>query len=320
VLVISPLRLACAGCLCGTALLLGCGGGGEGGDTQAANPPASKLRERVLLSGNVPRVRATDLAAPIAAYRRYAAAELAAMSTAIDELGAAVDAGDLAASRRAWVAADARYEAIDAAYGAFGELDARIDGEPGGLEGGPRSPEFTGLHRIELALWGHRSTAEAAPHVERLAADVESLRQEMPRIEIEPLEYVLRCHEVLEGTLDLQLSGRASPWSATALVALRSNLRGTETVLGSLRPLIRRRSPLALTRIEASLGELARAIGELETPAGGLPRWDALPAAQSTEIAGLTAAAAEQLAYVPEVVDPRPPLPLKSALGTVEQG
>ena len=32
----------------------------------------------------------------------------------------------------AWLAADARYESIGAAYGAFGDLDAAINGEPAG--------------------------------------------------------------------------------------------------------------------------------------------------------------------------------------------
>lgn len=318
---ISPLRLACAGCLCGAVLLLGCGGGGGAGDTRAAaNPPAPPLSSRVLLSGNIPRVRPADLSAPIARYRAYVATQLTPMQADVAQLSEAVAAGDLDRAREAWLAADARYESIGAAYGAFGNLDARIDGSAGGLSGGVRSPEFTGLHRIELALWGERSTAAAAPYVAGLAQDVAALREAAPTIAIEPLEYILRCHEVLEGTLDLQLSGRASPWSSSALLALRSNLQGTETVLGTLKAMIRRRSPLVLQRIESSLADLTRAVHGVEAPDGSLPRWDSLPAPSRTAIAGITAAAAEQLAYVPEVVDPRPPLPLKSSFGTRESG
>lgn len=309
---------ACALGLLAALTALGCGGGGEA--TTAESPPAPTLSSRVLLSGNIPRVRPADLAAPIALYRRYVLSELGPMQREAGELGRAVAGGDLPGARRAWLAADARYEAIGAAYGAFGELDARINGGPGGLSGGTRSPDFTGLHRIELALWGRGSTADAGPYTERLAADLRALRRRVPGIEIEPLEYVLRCHEVLEGTLDLQLSGRESPWSGSALIALRSNLRGTKVVLGSLRRMIRRRSPLVLKHIEAGLDRLSRAVHEAAGPGGSMPRWDALPPAEKTRIAGLTAGAAEQLAYVPEVVDPRPPLPQKSALGTQEAG
>ena len=148
----------------------GCGGGGEGSTTVEA--PASKLADRVLLSGMNPTVTATDLAGPIAAYKRHVAAELGTMEGDLRRLQTAVDAGDLEAARRAWLAADSSYESIGAAYGAFGDLDARINGETAGLPGGASSPDFTGLHRIELALFGRGSVADAASYVPRLAADV----------------------------------------------------------------------------------------------------------------------------------------------------
>src|SRR5262249_16417138 len=190
----------------------------------------------------------------------------------------------------------------------------------GGRGGGVGWGEFTGLDRIELALWGRGSTADAAPYVGKLAHDVAALRRTVPTIEIEPLEYVLRSHEVLEETLDLQLSGRESPWSGSALRALRGNLHGTEVVLGTLHGLIERRSPVVAQRSAASLAALAKALHEIEGSDGSLPRWDQAPEHVRTEIAGLTAAAAEELAYVPEVIDPRPPLPRKSAIGAVAAG
>jgi iron uptake system EfeUOB component EfeO/EfeM len=311
-------RLAVGGALLALALLAGCGGGGESDQaTSAKNPPAQPLEDLVPVSGNIPRVRAADLERPTARYRRYVESQLRPMGREVEELREAVAAGDLATARRAWLVADERYESIGGAYGAFGDLDARINGGPGGLQGGVDSPEFTGLHRIELALWGRHSTADAAPYVARLADDVAALRRTVPTIEIEPLEYVLRSHEVLEGALDLQLSGRESPWSGSALRALRGNLHGTEFVLGTLHALIERRSPVLMQRGEASLAALATALHRLEGAGGSLPRWDQTGERARTEIAGLTAAAAEQLAYIPEVIDPRPPLPRESAIGKV---
>ena len=300
-----------------SAAVAGCGGGGEETSATAVAPP-SKLTDRVLVSGANPRVKPADLARPIAEYKRYVAAGLGRMEGDVRRLGSAVDAGDLAAARRAWLAADASYESIGAAYGAFGDLDARINGETAGLRGGASSPDFTGLHRIELALFGRGSTADAGAFVPRLAADVRALRRQVPGLAIEPLEYVLRGHEVFEGALDLQLSGRASPWSSDALVALESNLRGTRVVIGTLRPLIDPREPLLVGRIDRSLDALARTLRGLAGPSGAMPRWDRLPAAEKTLVAGQTAAAAEELAYVPEVVDPRPLVPERPAIGEVQ--
>ncbi len=282
------------------ALVAGCGGSSH----HAASPPATPVSAQNPISGTIPAARPADFAPAIAVYRRHVRRELGAM---LSDVAALRSARDLAAARRAWLRADAHYEAIGAAYGAFGTLDARINGSPDGLPRGVRDRDFTGLHRIELALWSRRSTRDAAAPAARLATEVERLREKVGRLKIDPFEYSLRSHEVLEDSLHLELSGRASPWAGAALVALRANVRGTEVVLASLKPLIARRNPARARAAETALKRLRRAI-----PDG---RWDALPRRERERIAGLTAAAAERLAYVPEIIDPRPPAPKQRVLG-----
>jgi iron uptake system component EfeO len=282
------------------------------------NPPAATVSSRVVLSGNVPRVRPADYREPTTIYRRHVRDTLAAMLHDVARLRGAVRRHDLAGARRAWLAADERYEQIGAAYGAFGDLDAAINGEPAGRRDGIEDKDFTGLHRIELALWGRSSTRDARAAAARLARDVTELREHVGRIRIDPLEYSLRAHEVLEGTLDLQLSGRTSPWSGAALVALRGNLKGTRVVLGSLRPLLDRRDPAVSMTSRRALDELDRALTLAERPDGTLPRWDAVTRREREQLAGLTAAAAERLAFIPELIDPRPARPVQRALGDQE--
>jgi iron uptake system EfeUOB component EfeO/EfeM len=298
------------------ALAAGCGGG-DPDSVPAAQQVAPPLSARTAVSGKVPHATPEDLARPIAVYRRHVRAQLGAMLGEVDALRGAAAAGDLAAAKQAWLRADARYETIGAAYGAFGDLDAAINGRPAGLADGVRSPDFTGLHRIELALWGRRSTADAAPFAAGLSHDVRKLRRAVGRkLEIDPLEYSLRAHEVLEDTLHLQLSGQASPWAGGAVLALRSNVAGTRVVLASLRGLITRHNPAVVAEAERSLDTLDDAVRSVAAPDGALPRWDALDQRQRERIAGLTAAAAEKLAYVPELVDPRPPrAPVASSSG-----
>jgi len=295
---------------------------GACGDVQraadgTASAPAPRLEQRVAVSGDVPRARPADFRAPIARYRAHVRRELTAMAADVAALRAALARGDLAGARGAWLAADGRYESIGAAYGAFGPLDAAIDGRPGVLQGGVRSARFDGLHRVELALWGRRSTADARAPAARLARDVARLRSHVGSIAIDPLDYALRAHEVLEDTLQLQLAGVASPWASAALVALEGNVRGTDVVLGSLRPLVVRRNPRVLAQAQAALARLRAELRRLHRRGGGaLPRWDALPRRERERVAGLTAAAAEQLAFVPELIDPRPPRRPQRALGT----
>ncbi|HMJ34206.1 MAG TPA: EfeM/EfeO family lipoprotein [Baekduia sp.] len=311
------MRRAVLATVVGVAVLAaGCGGGNDGGPS-AGRPPAAKLASRVVLSGNIPRVRPADFRAPTAAYRRHVRATLKVMLQDVARLRSAVAANDLAAARRAWLAADERYEEIGAAYGAFGALDAAVNRRPAGLPGGERSRDFTGLHRVELALFERGSTRDAAPAAARLSRDVARLRTHVGRIQIDPLEYSLRAHEVLEDTLHLQLSGQASPWSGAALTALRGNLRGTRVVVNSLRKLLVRRNPAIVTSADRALSALDRALTATERH-GALPRWDTLPQTERERLAGLTAAAAERLAYVPELVDPRPARPVQRAFGDPE--
>jgi iron uptake system EfeUOB component EfeO/EfeM len=284
--------------LAAAALIAGCDD-----NTPAArkNPPAPPLSKRVVLSGNIPHAQAAEFAGPIRVYRRHVRKQLGAMRGDGRSMRSAIASGDLARARRAWLAADSRYESIGAAYGAFGDLDAATKAR---------------LHRIEYALWKQKSARAATPYAARLAVDVARLRASVAHVKIDPFEYGLRAHEVLEDTLSLQLSGKASPWSGAALVALDANVRGTSVVLSSLRALIERRNPARLREAERSLGLLRHAIEDVRGRDGSFPRWDELDQRDRELIGGRTAAAAEQLAFVPELIDTRPARPVQRVFGT----
>jgi iron uptake system component EfeO len=293
--------------------LAGCGGGKDG---NATNPPAQPYSKRSTASGAVARVTPADYRRPIATYKRYVARQLGTLLGEVAALRAAIARDDLAGARAAWLKADGRYESIGAAYGAFGDLDAAVNGRPAGLPGGVSSPDFTGLHRIELALWRHRSTRDAAAPARHLAGAVARLRAKVGAMTIDPLEYSLRAHEILEDAIHLQLSGQASPWSGSALVALRAQVKGTEVVLGTLRPLIVRRDVGgALPQAHRALSRLSAALARMQRADGSLPRWDRVAQRDRELVDGLAAGAAEQLAYVPELIDPRPARPAQRSFG-----
>ena len=292
------------------------GGCGAGKDDHAANPPAQPYSKRSTAAGAVAHVTAADYRRPVATYKRYVRRQLGALLGEVGALRSAIARGDLAGARAAWLRADARYESIGAAYGAFGDLDAAVNGRPAGLPGGVRSPDFTGLHRIELSLWRQRSTRDAAAPARDLSRAVARLRSKVAGMTIDPLEYSLRAHEILEDGIHLQLSGQASPWSGSALVALRAEVAGTEVVLGTLRPLIARRDAGgALRQARRALRRLRAALARMRRADGSLPRWDSLAQRDRELVDGLATGAAEQLAYVPELIDPRPPRPAQRSFG-----
>jgi iron uptake system EfeUOB component EfeO/EfeM len=293
--------------------LAGCGGGEDG---HASNPPAQPYAKRSTAAGSAARVTPADYRRPVATYKRYVGRQLGALLGEVAALRSAIARGNLAGARAAWLEADARYESIGAAYGAFGDLDVAVNGRPAGLPGGVRSPDFTGLHRIELSLWRRRSTRDATAPARDLSPAVARLRAGVAGMTIDPLEYSLRAHEILEDGIHLQLSGQASPWSGSALVALRAEVAGTEVVLGTLRPLIARRDAGgALTQARRALRRLRAALARVQRADGSLPRWDSLAQRDRELFDGLAAGAAEQLAYVPELIDPRPPRPAQRSFG-----
>ncbi len=297
--------------------LAGCGGDDAPPATTAAVAArgAQTYDKRSPIPGNVDPVTPADLRRPIATYRRHVRRQLTVMRGDLRGLRRAVAANDRAAARAAWLRAQYRYETIGAAYGAFGALDQAVNGRAGGLAGGVRSPRFAGLHRVEMTLWSGQPVRAAAGRVARLDAAVARLRRHVGRAEIDPLDYVLRAHEVLEDTLALQLSEQASPWSGAALNALAGNLAGTRLLLGTIAGLARQRDPVAVQQCWRAIGRLQRALDGVRA-GGRLPRWDALGQRDRERISGLTAAAAEALAVVPELTDPRPPRPLKRAIET----
>lgn len=297
------LALAAAGC--------------SGGDRHAAaNPPPRPLSAQNPVSAAMPRATPAEFRRPIQAYRRHVLRELAVMSGDVAALRAAIAAGDESGARSAWKAANARYQRLGAAYGAFGDLDQAVDATTAGLPGGVHDRHFTGLHRVELALFGRHSLTDAVAPAAALDRAVARMRAQMPTLEIDPLEYSLRAHEVLEDTLDLQLTGQASPWSGDAYGAVAANVEGTRVVLHTLAPMIDARSPGVRSAAERGLRRLDLALASLRRRHGGsYPTLRVTPAAERERIAALVAAAAESLAAVPELLDPRPPRPVRGAFG-----
>ncbi|WP_165965484.1 EfeM/EfeO family lipoprotein [Actinomadura bangladeshensis] len=196
-----------------------------------------------------------DLYPASRAYRAYVSHGLGTLEDRTDELRDAVRSGDLAAARAAWLPAHLAYERLGAAYGTFGDFADKIDGRPAGLPKGVHDTDFTGFHRVEYGLWHGEPAVSLRAPADRLAADVESLRGDFPHEQIDPGDLGLRAHEILENTLQSELTGKADQGSGTVLATAAANVDGARAVLRSLRPLLKDRMDLA--EIDTWLGRTA---------------------------------------------------------------
>jgi len=251
-------------------------------------------------------VKAVDQSDLVAGTRRYGAyvrKQIPVLARRTATLRSAVRAGDIPAAKRAWLPAHLAYEHLGAAYGAFGDLDGRINGLPDGLPRGVADPSWTGFHRLEYDLWHgapRRSTTSAA---DALARAVDALAATFVHAQIEPLELSIRAHEITENALQFELTGRTDFGSGSALATVRANLDGTATVLAIVMPLLRGRDT-GLGRLSS---ELTRAIRDVDAfdHAGRWSPPDGLDTRSRERIDADISELTELLAPVASILEPR---------------
>jgi hypothetical protein len=272
------------------------GAAGEGGA-----PPITELLP----------IPAAAFDAPIAQYKVYSAAQLKLMLGYIARLQSALRVHRLVAARAAWRGAYARWLRLGAVYGAFGAAGDAIDGTPGGLPGGVHDPHFIGLHRLERGLWRGAPTDELLGLSVRLDSDVRLLIKHLPSVQITPLEYATRAHEILEDAQRDLLSGTDVPWSNEGLLATAAGVQATREVLATLQPLLDGREGTIET-VEYSLHRFSGALALIRRAHGGhWPAQDELSLREGELLNGTLGAALEALEAVPGTLETkiRPPIP-----------
>jgi high-affinity iron transporter len=224
------------------------------------------------------------LAGAVRAYTTYVAGKLPGLLADSRRLDSDVARDDLVAARSDWLTAHLDYESLGAAYNAFGDFDAQINGMAAGLPQGTATPGWTGFFAIEHALWSGQPASRVRPLTRGLVPAVAGLIADFPSEEIDPGDLPLRTHEIMENSLEFQLSGTADYGSGTTLATAYANTQGTVEILAALAPLLR---PLAPAVLSAAQRGLATVQGDLLAERAPDGHW--------TPVAGLSAAARERL-------------------------
>ena len=249
-------------------------------------------------------VTSTDLIAPSLAYHRWVAAGLDTLVSQTGAVAADVRGGNLGAARAAWLTAHLTYERLGAAYDAFGDFDAEIDGRPDGLAGGVNSAQWTGFYRLEYGLWHGQSTRQLTPVANALATGARGLRAACPSMQIDLLDMGLRTHEILENALQFQLTGHDDYGSGTTLATTGANIAGTRELLTVLRPLLVPRYT-ELPAVYTWLDRLQTLIGQAMGPNGAWLSVSALSLSQRQQIDAAAGQALEELAPIATITEPR---------------
>ncbi|HEY8983712.1 MAG TPA: EfeM/EfeO family lipoprotein [Streptomyces sp.] len=199
-------------------------------DADAVTGPTVRIAGSHVRSGPAALpVTQQDLIPVTLAYQRWIQARTVELAQKTDVLTKAVDRGDLAAARAAWLPAHLVYERMGAAYGTFGDADEEINGDS------------AGFHRLERGLWHGEPASTLRAPADALLEAVHALEKRWPDQRIDPGDVGLRAHEIMENAVQFELTGRTDQGSGTNLATARANLDGTRTLLDFLRPLLKTR-------------------------------------------------------------------------------
>ncbi|WP_370949290.1 EfeM/EfeO family lipoprotein [Amycolatopsis sp. cg5] len=231
-----------------------------------------------------------DLLGPVKAYHEYVQNGLGTLTEQVAAVKTAVRGGNRAASQSAWLTAHLTYERLGAAYDAFGDADAAIN--------------ETGFHGLEAGLWRGDDLAKLVPVTEQLETDVRGLREFFAGAQIDQNDLGLRAHEIMENSLQFELTGKTDGGSGTSLATVLANVDGTSAVLDVLRPLLTPRFP-GLSTVDKWMNRTRTAVSAARRADGTWTPLAQLDPALRQRINGSVAELTEQLAPIAAIAEPR---------------
>ncbi|WP_353051049.1 EfeM/EfeO family lipoprotein [Amycolatopsis sp. NBRC 101858] len=245
-----------------------------------------------------------DLLGPLKAYQQHVTTGLGELVANTGALKNAIHGGDRSVSEAAWLTAHLTYERLGAAYDAFGDSDGALNGTADGLPNGTSDEGFTGFHRLEQGLWHNEDLGALGAVADRLDTDARALQASFADSQVDGNDLGLRAHEIMENTLQFELTGRTDYGSATNLATARANLDGTRAVLDVLRPLLAPRYP-DLSKVDSWLTRTQTTLDAAHRPDGTWTPLAQLPLKERQKLNADVSELTELLAPIAAIAEPR---------------
>ena len=230
-------------------------------------------------------------------------AGLEAVATDTDRLRAAADAGQFAAAKRAWLVAHLDYPRLGAAYDTFGNFNDEIDGRPNGLPWGSTIP--AGPDSFESSSPSGKTSRRPRLRSQPTSVDayVHQLVAAFPEETIPFNDLSLRTHEILENTLQFELTGETDQGSHTGLATAEANVQGTQMILGVITPLLEKREPHLVATLNSDLRGLTSLIRTYQLPDGPWTPVQSLSTTQREHLDGAMGSYLEAVSPVPDLLE-----------------
>ncbi|MFH9428719.1 iron uptake system protein EfeO [Streptomyces sp. NPDC017615] len=190
-----------------------------------------------------------------AGYRQYAQDQADETVPLAETFAKAVQAGDLAAAKKAYAPSRLGWERTEPVAESFGDIDSLVDTRADGLEDGQK---WTGWHRLEKSLWQDRKIgAEDKKLAAQLVTDLKDWQRRVGKAEITPTSMANGAKELLDEVATGKVTGEEDRYSHTDLVDFKGNVEGAQKAYDLLKPVAAKNDP-ALT------GELDKQFAALD--------------------------------------------------------
>lgn len=286
----------------------------DGGSYEIYCPGASTERSAFTVTGQA-AVQDSDVSALLTQatkdYAAYVDDQITFLLVPVQELAAAIKAGDVAAAQAAYVKARPFYERIEPVAESFPDLDPAIDLRIGDVEQGTK---WTGFHPIEQGLWERQSTDGLGPLADGLVANVQKLQQEATKLTdattagtgggYQAFEIANGSATLLDEVLASKITGEEEAYSRIDLLDFESNVEGSLQAFATLKPALDQIDPTIVPQISTAFDALSAKLATFRDPSSpsGWVSYDHLTDADKKALTDALLAVQEPLSAVAQKI------------------
>ncbi|QBJ90284.1 peptidase M75 family protein [Streptomyces seoulensis] len=231
----------------------------KAGSYEIACRPGMKghgVRQKLDVTGSgASAKRNPALDAAVAGYRQYAQDQADETVPLAETFAKAVQAGDLAAAKKAYAPSRLGWERTEPVAESFGDIDPKVDTRADGLEDGQK---WTGWHRLEKSLWQDKKIGAGDKKLAaELVTDLRDWQHRVGKAEITPTSMANGAKELLDEVATGKVTGEEDRYAHTDLVDFKGNVEGAQKAYELLKP-------VAAKNDSALTGELDKQFAALD--------------------------------------------------------
>ncbi len=230
-------------------------------------------------------------------YKDYVTAQVSTLVATVTTLNTALQSGNLAAAKSAYVKARPYYERIEPVAESFPDLDPAIDARAGDVP----AAKWTGFHRIEKALYQDKTAAGLSGLGNGLLANVKKLQSLVNGLSgFQPAELANGAVGLLEEASKTKIQGEEERYSHIDLVDFAANIEGSEQAFYFLEPGMQKIDPALSATIKSAFGNVDSLLKTFAdgSQISGYKTFTALTSADTTKLAQELQAVFEPLSKV----------------------